>query len=315
MRKVGIMFCLLLLAVLTACAHTDYKGIAKDENFIASINIGEPSIDFIAADGEKLETWDLKEAYTGATLIGRNAILLYGNQLDHADLVTIDTGEVKKEITVSKGTTNAYYDESNQTFYLANSGLNEVTAYEKDGEKIKTMKTGQYPMAMISNEGYLYVVNFKDTFISVFNTQTKKLEKKIPIPKSSHGLDFVDGELWLGGHGAGEKPNTQVLKINPKTSEITGKMNLPIMPIAFAKLNNQEFVLSHGESMLYELNDKQKISWEQEIGSNPFAVEAFNQQIVVAGYDDQTLYWVKDHQIIRKTKVGQAPFQLLVRED
>ncbi|RXH52173.1 hypothetical protein D6T70_07745 [Kurthia gibsonii] len=316
MKKVGILsLLLLLLAVLTACNRTDYKGISKDEPFIASVNISEPSIDFIRPNGEKIETWDLKEAYTGATLVGEHAILLYGNQLEQADLVNLDTGEIQKKIDVSKGATNAYYDDANKTFYIANSGLNEVTAYNQKGERIQTMKTGKYPMAMLVEDGHLYVVNFKDTFISVFNTTTKKLEKKIPIPKSSHGLDFVDGELWLGGHGAGEKPNTHVLKINPKTSKVVGKMDLPIMPIAFAKLDEREFVLSHGESMLYELNEQQQISWEQEIGSNPFAVEAFQNQIVVAGYDDQTLYWVKDHHIVKKTKVGQAPFQLLVREN
>lgn len=86
------------------------------------------------------------------------------------------------------------------------------------------------------------------------------------------------------------------------------------MPIAFAKSANNEFVLSHGESKLYELDNQQKIIWQQEIGSNPFAIKKFQQSIIVAGYDDRTLYWVENHQITKQIKVGKGPFQLLVRE-
>ena len=32
-------------------------------------------------------------------------------------------------------------------------------------------------------------------------------------------------------------------------------------------------------------------------------------------YDDETLYFLKDHQIQKQVKTGKGPFQLLVRED
>lgn len=305
-----IAVCLLL----AACGQNKYEAIPKDENFIASVNILQPSIDFLTKDGQIITTWDLEESITGATIIGEDAILLYGNQLEHALIYRLSTGKQLKEIKVKKGITNAYYNKNMKQFYMTNGEYNTLTAYSESGEKKEEVQLGLYPMAMIANEQNLFVINFKDTYLSVLNKNTLQEERQITIPKSSHGMDFINDELWIGGHGAGEKPNSKVQRIDPRTGEIIGAISLPIMPIAFAKLENSEYVLSHGESILYELDSHQKIVWHKEIGSNPFAIKVFESAVIVAGYDDNTLYFVKDHDIIQKTKVGKGPFQLLVRE-
>lgn len=314
MKKICLVLLVIMTSLLASCSQTKYEGIKKEASFIASVNILQPSIDFFTTTGEKLATWDLEENYTGATLINDTSILLYGNQLEYADLYNVTTGALMKRIKVQKGATYAYYNKDRQQFYIANGEYNTVIAYDKKGMEKKTMKSGLYPMAMVANGDNLFVINFKDTFMSVFDAKTYELQRKIKIPKSSHGMDFIGNELWIGGHGAGEEPNSTVQRMNPQTGEKLGELQLPIMPIAFTNFKKHEYVLSHGESVLYELDSQQKITWQQEIGSNPFALASLKEAIVVAGYDDQTLYWIEDHKITRKVKVGQGPFQLLVRE-
>ena len=51
-----------------------------------------------------------------------------------------------------------------------------------------------------------------------------------------------------------------------------------------------------------------------EVSANPFAVAYFNDYIVVAGYDDQTLYFIQQGQVMKQVQTGKGPFQLLVRE-
>ncbi|MBQ0140808.1 MAG: hypothetical protein KBT36_16155 [Kurthia sp.] len=314
MKKIYILYFVVLFVVLTACGEKSYDGIPKEQNFIASVNILQPSVDFFNDSAEPLASWQLEEAYTGATLVGEDAILLYGNQLQHADLYQLSSGNLKKKIKLKKGTTNTYYNTKTKQFYIANGEYNTVTSYTEQGKQVEEVKTGLYPMAMASDTNFVYVINFKDTFMSVLHADNLKLAKKITIPKSSHGIDFIGNELWIGGHGAGEKPNSKVQRINPTTGELVGEIELPIMPIAFAKLGDDEFVLSHGESKLYELDNERRVIWQKEIGSNPFALTSFQQAIIVAGYDDKTLYWVENHQVTKKVKVGKGPFQLLVRE-
>ncbi|GEK33475.1 YncE family protein [Kurthia sibirica] len=314
MKKITLVGLLCCVCILAACDHTSYEKITKNEDFIASVNILQPSIDFINTAGNVLASWSLEEPYTGATLIGDDAILLYGNQMEHADLVRLSSGKQLMKIDVKRGATNAYYNKETTDFYITNGDNNTVTSYQIDGQEKQQVVLGNYPMAMYVKDTHLFVINFKDNYMSVLNSASLKEEKTYAIPKSSHGIDFVDGELWIGGHGAGEKPNSQVRRMNSKTGKIEGMLDLPMMPIAFASTNGSEFVLSHGENMLYELNDAHEIIWQKEIGSNPFTIAAFQQHIVLAGYDDRTLYWIKNHKIIRKTKVGKGPFNLLVRE-
>ena len=47
----------------------------------------------------------------------------------------------------------------------------------------------------------------------------------------------------------------------------------------------------------------------------PFVVDQFKDYIVVAGYDDHTLYFIKDGQKEKTVDVGKGAFQLLVREE
>lgn len=300
--------------LLSACQNKEYDAIPKELSFIASVNILQPSIDFFDEFGELITSWELDEMYTGAIVVETDQLLLYGNQLSFVDLYSLNTGKLQKRITVEKGSTAAYFNEKTSQFYITNAEYNTVTAYNSNGEQVSEAVVGLYPMSMVADENQVYVINFKDTFLSVLNTKDLKLEKKIPIEKSSHGMDFIEGELWIGGHGAGSKPNSNVQRINPNTGKLLGELELPIMPIAFAKLDGDEYVLSHGESILYQLDEDYKIEWQQEIGSNPFAVATFNEAVVVAGYDDQSLYWIKNKEIIHKIKVGKGPFQLIVRE-
>lgn len=313
--KLGRLFIFILFTVfLMGCQNEHYEAIPEHEDFIASVNILEPSIDFINTSGDIFATWTFDEPYTGAILIGKSQLLLYGNQLEHASLISLKTGKLQQEIAVKKGITYAYYNDNENLFYLANGEYNTVTSYNEKGQQQQEKIVGIYPMAMTANDGQLYIVNFKDKYLSVLNAKSLEEMKRIDIPKFSHGLDFMKDELWIGGHGAGEKPNIEVQRIDVQSGKNIGQLQLPSMPIAFTKLNNQEFVLSHGENTLYQIDANYQVVWQKKIGSNPFAVNAFQSAVIVAGYDDQTLYWLKDHQIKHEIKVGKGPFQLLVRE-
>lgn len=309
-----IILCFAISFVLAACRHTTYPEIEKGQPFLASVNIQEPSIQFFNKEKKLIATWALKEAYTGAVLLGDDRLFLYGHDLDHGDIVQLSTGEHVAEIETATGVSNALYEEKTQRLFLANSDQNNVTSYTIDGKKQQQAITGNYPMAMLAYDDHLFVVNFKDTKLMVFNTKSLRKEATWKIPKSSTGIEVVNDTLWLGGHGDGSTPNDTVRQLNPKTGEIIGEIKLPMMPIAFLVKEDKVYVLSHGESMLYTLSEKGEVLTKQEIAANPFAFTQFQHEIVVAGYDDQQLYWIDGQKIIQKKKVERGPFQLLVRE-
>ena len=89
---------------------------------------------------------------------------------------------------------------------------------------------------------------------------------------------------------------------------------MPLMPVGIAEKDDEVAVISHGENMLYVANLDGEILWQQKVGANPFATAYFADYIVVAGYDDQNIYFLNEHEIVKEVQTDKGPFQLFVRE-
>jgi len=296
------------------CGKTAYPSIPKNQDFIASVNIQAPSISFINEKGKVFTTWKLDEAYTGATLINQQQILLYGFQLKKATVYNLTTGKQEFTMDTGVGITNGIYDKVHKQIYLANGKTNDVTAYNEEGRQISKQKVGNYPMAMMIHGGQLFVVNYKDTKLSILQTKSLKLQKEWTIQKSSNGMVIVKNQLWLGGHGEGMKPNSKVEIYNLESGKKVSQIKLPMMPVGFVKGADRVYVISHGNSVLSEVTFDGKIKHTLEVGANPFTVNLFKSFVVVAGYDDRNVYFLQNGKIAKVINVGKGPFQLLKRE-
>ncbi|TQR19038.1 hypothetical protein [Psychrobacillus vulpis] len=311
MRK--ILDLLFLSWILVACSDNSYNSIDSSTDFVASLNTLDSSIDFISKDQEVIETWKLDAAYTGFTLVLNDYIFLYGYSLDRAELIQLSTGKKITSFPVHEGTTFAYAVED--TIYVANGKENTVTSFDIKGNEIAKADAGRYPMSMIADEQYLYVVNFKDTLMSVFSLGDLKLDRTWNIPTSSHGLYLNGDELWLGGHGAGSQPNKVIRKYNLVSGELQGEIEAPMMPIDFTDTSDGNiFTVSHGSNNVSEFSKDGELLSSIKVGANPFSIKAFEDCIVVAGYDDHQVYFLQNGKIIEKLKVGKGPFQLVTRE-
>ncbi|MDI2586730.1 MULTISPECIES: hypothetical protein [unclassified Psychrobacillus] len=309
MKKLSILFVLFLLG---ACGKPSLPSIDPSEKFVASLNVVEGTIDFISEEQEVMESWQLDAAYTGFTLVSDDLLLLYGFTLEEAVLIQLSTGKQLATLDVREGTTFAYAYEEN--IYIANGKENTVSLFDQKGELLAEAATGNYPMSMIAHDGDLYVVNFKDEILSIFSLNLKE-KTKWEIPNSSHGILVSGNELWLGGHGAGSSPNRVIKRYNIKTGELLGEIEAPMMPIHMTKAGNGHiFAVSHGSSTVYEISKTGEVLASMKAGANPFSIATFGDNIVLAGYDDHQLYFIKSGKVTNKLQVGKGPFQLVVRE-
>lgn len=316
MKLLKALFLVGCLFALAGCNDETFDAIDEQQSFLASVNILEPSITFYNEGYELLTTWHLEKAYTGAILVETNAVLLYGNQLSEAELYELSTGKQIARLKTGIGTTNALYDEQAQAIYVTNSKTNELTSYSMTGEVQQSIKLGNYPMSMALHEKLLYVVNYKDTVLSVIDTTTFQAIDEWTIASSAQGVLVVEqtNELWLGGHGQGSKPNEMVQIMDLTTGKLKNEVAVPMMPITFIQQQQEIVVASHGSNMIYSLSLDGTINWQQEVAANPFTVAYFNDQLVVAGYDDQTLYVLDQARISDTITTGKGAFQLFVRE-
>lgn len=308
-----ILFCTIILA---GCSEDRFTAVDPHQSFIASMNILQPALTFYDKNTKELATWTFEQAYTGATLIGYDSILLYGHQLSEADLYELSSGKKITTIETGIGVTNAYYNGETEQLFITNSRTNELTSYTAKGKEQQTLKLRNYPMSMTSDGDNLYVINYKDTILSVVSMKELQLVDEWTISKSSHGIVVLPEQqtVWIGGHGEGSSPNQTVDVHKLTTGEKLQGIDMPLMPIGFAQSATEIAVVSHGGNELYVADKNGHVKWQTEVSANPFAVAYFNDYIVVAGYDDQTLYFIQQGQVMKQVQTGKGPFQLLVRE-
>lgn len=303
------------MTILSSCAEEKFAPIDHHQSFVATMNMLEPSLNFYDIDGE-IATWRFEKAYTGAMLLEHDRVLLYGHQLKEADIYELSSGKIIKRLFTDIGTTNAYYDKEEKIFFLSNSEKNTVTSYDDKGNKIKEVTLKNYPMSMAANNGLLYVINYKDHYLSVVDIDTLTVKDEWEIEKSSNGIMIIPEEkvIWIGGHGKGDKPNQTIVVLNMDTGEKINEIPTSLMPVEFYRQENIIYSVNHGSNELCAFNVKGKLLWKKEVGANPFSVNAFQGYIVVAGFDDHHLYLLAENKIVKTFDTEKGPFQVLVRE-
>lgn len=316
MPLLKVFMMIIVLIVLSACTEGKYVPIDPHQSFIASVNILEPSIGFYNSSGEKIATWAFDKAYTGATLIEHDKILLYGHQLSEADMYEISSGKIITTIESGLGTTNAFYNNEYKLLFLTNSETNTVTSFSQHGKKLNETMLGNYPMSMASHGDNIYIINYKDTALSVLNMETLQVVDNWDIDKSSNGIIIVpeQNEIWVGGHGEGSHPNETVDMLSLKSGKKIRELNTSFMPTGFSRSKDEIYIINHGANELSSSNTLGELMWSIEVGANPFAIAYYRGQIVVGGFDDHKLYFIQDGEIIKSIKTDKGPFQLLVRE-
>lgn len=316
LKYIKTFMIVVVILLLSSCNKEEFPPINQHQSFVASVNILQPSITFYDNSGEKIANWTLDKAYTGAVLVDHDKIMLYGHQLEEAYLYELSTGRKIKTIETGIGTTNGYYDKDGKLLFLTNSKTNELISYNNYGDKLSEIKLRNYPMSMESYDGKLYVINYKDTILSVVDMQTFQVIDEWTIEKSSSGILLLPEQqtVWIGGHGEGSKPNQSIKVLDLQTGDTVNELNVSIMPVGFSRNENEVYVVNHGANELDVLSDFGEMLWKLEVGANPFAVSYFNESIIVVGFDDHTMYFINDGKIEKSIETDKGPFQLLVRE-
>ncbi|MEI5906468.1 hypothetical protein WAK64_05290 [Bacillus spongiae] len=313
MKKIVLM--LLIYIMITGCQEQSYPTIKNDESFVASLNVRDSSLSFISDGAQSMATWNLNELYTGGILLNNNQdLLLFGYQLNHVSLFSLQRGELLEKWTIGEGITGAI--EIGDEIALASSKTNEVIIVSKRGEITKRINVGLYPMDMKIYNGDLYVINYKDTSLSVIELTSKTVVREFEVPSSSTGLFIDENVIWVGGHGQGSKPRTDLRFYSSQNGAELGSVEVGTMPVNVVKDKEGYFVASHGSNEIYQLDRNKKVVNSRIIGANPFTLVTFSEWVVVAGYDSNELYFLNKDTLEPERTVGveKGPFVLLSRE-
>ncbi|MFE8695835.1 YncE family protein [Cytobacillus sp. FJAT-53684] len=317
-----IVIFLIAATLLSACSMKSYPPIQENVSIAATVNIKDKSITFIDIDSqEKLAEWEMEKPYTGAVILpDKDTILLYGKHVETADLYSLKMGKLIDTWETGEGIINGKMLQTNAEIALVDQNLDKIRFFNIDGEEQWQMSTERDPLTILEAEKskHLFVLSFNREKLTVIDLDKKEKLNGYPIHPSAAGawLNENLNEIWIGGHGSGAEIEKDIHVYDSLSGQFKRKIPAPSMPVNFLGINNQVFVLSHGTSMLYKLNEMGEVINSVIIGANPFDCVYINGQLLIAGYDSNDLHIVNPEtlEIIKTIPVGSGPFQIVLRE-
>lgn len=316
-----LFFLWITAAFLTSCSEKRLPQIPADISFAATVNIKDMTISFVDLEKKELAAeWAMDKPYTGALILPDNdSILLYGKQLETADLYSLKEGKLIDTWETGEGIVNGILLNTNDIAF-ADQNLNKIRFFNLNGEEEKRVKTERDPLTLLESaaENKLFVLSFKDEKLGIIDLKSKAGSGEFTIHPSASGawINEKNGEIWIGGHGEGAEIEQNIHVYDTETGKLKKKIPAASMPVNFLGQENNVYVLSHGSNMLYKINDSGEEAASVSVGANPFELAFAKDILLVAGYDSNDLHILepKNLKTLKKIKVGEGPFKIVIRE-
>ncbi|MDQ0273713.1 YncE family protein [Cytobacillus purgationiresistens] len=317
-----LFYLLAFTGFLTACHPEHYQPIDSDANIAATINIKDMTVSFIDIDSrEKITDWAVHKPYTGGIIFpDRDTFLLYGSQLETADLYSLSTGEIIGQWEVGEGIVNGLLLENKKEIAFVNENDNYIHFVDLKGKESSKMTTEKDPFTVTQSAdgSKMYVLSFNHEVLSVIDLQQMQRLDGFKIHSFAAGALLLDdqNELWVGGHGEGIDIERNIHIYDATTGELKKKIAVPTMPVDFAVMDDSVYIVSHGSNTLYKVAKEGEVLDSKIIGANPFTIKALDNELLVAGYDSSDVHFINpdDLRANKSVKVGSGPFQIVLRE-
>lgn len=317
-----VVIFLVVVFLLSSCSNKGFPPIQEDRSIAATVNIKDKTLSFIDLDKmEKMLDWEMDKPYTGAIILpDGDTLLLYGKQVETVDLYSLKRGQKIDSWKTGKGIVNGKLLQMGSEIALVDQDLNKIRFFNLDGKEQWKVSTELNPLTILEaeKEKKLFVLSFNKEKLTVIDLVKKKKMDGYSIHPSAAGawLNEEKREIWIGGHGSGAEIEKDIHVYDSVSGNFKRKIPAPSMPINFIGNYNHVFVLSHGTSKLYQLDDEGNVIDSIVVGANPFEMLLIDDQLIIAGYDSNDLHIVnaENLKIIKTISVGNGPFQIVVRE-
>lgn len=321
MKKIGIIL-LVMVSVLGGCSDGNYKQIPSEKPIIISVNLKENSLTFLEGDTlNEITSWELNVPFTGAMLMpDEDHLAVYGKKMTSVHIYSLIEGELIEEWKVGEGIVNISLINNNKELALVDQVRDSIRIFSLEGKETRSKEVGDQPITLFEDEqnAQLYVVNFDDEKISVLSATSLDLINEIEINPFSTGIMVLSNEkqIWIGGHGKGENMEENVHIFSSETGELIQTLKAPSMPINFLNYDKDVFIVSHGTSTVYKWNSNTSEVASLKVGVNPFEIKQYKDKVLIASYDSNEIHVIHPEEFVieRTVKVGNGPFQIVVRE-
>ncbi|AGT32710.1 hypothetical protein M493_12315 [Geobacillus genomosp. 3] len=322
MNRASMWMLLCCFFLLSGCANPSFPPVADSLSVVISLDVKGETVTFWNADtGDKIARWNIREPFQGGALSpdGRT-LLLYGRDLDRIYRYDLATGKLLREWKTGNGIVSAAPSPDGRTWFFGDSTRRAVIVVDRDGNEVARLSVGRSPMTLLVNRDgtRLYAIDFQDERASIIDVDRRRVIRSFAVPKFALGgvVREQEGELWVGGHGSGNKVEENIHVYSLQDGRLLRTIPAPVMPVDFAETNRGVFVLSHGSNTVYQFSPSGRRIGSVSVGANPFAIEAAGGRLYIASYDSDEIIVVDEATMrpLARWKTGDGPLQLLIRE-
>lgn len=322
MKRASVSVLLCWFFLLSGCVHPSFPPVAASRSVVISLDVKAGTVTFLnAKNGSKIARWNINEPFQGGALSpdGRT-LLLYGRELDGVYRYDLATGKPLSEWKTGSSIVSAAPSPDGRTWFFGDSEHHAVRVVSRGGKEIARLLVGRSPMTLLVNRDgtRLYAIDFQDERASIIDVDRRRVIRSFAVPKFALGgvVREQEGELWVGGHGSGNKVEENIHVYSLQDGRLLRTMAAPVMPVGFAETNRGVFVLSHGSNTVYQFSPSGRRLGSVSVGANPFAIEAAGDRLYIASYDSDEIIVVDEATLrpLARWKTGDGPLQLFIRE-
>ena len=169
------------------------------------------------------------------------------------------------------------------SLWTANSQSGTVTRIDpRKNKALRTIKVGGRPYDIAFGAGSVWVGNNGGT-VNRINPKTNKLVKTIKAGTEPNGIAFAFGAIWTG-----DRLGNQLLKIDPTTNKISGRLSLDA-PDWVTPDENALWVSEESGSVVRVDPASLQVTATVKVGANPLHSAIVGGDLWVPNLDDSTI--------------------------
>jgi DNA-binding beta-propeller fold protein YncE len=321
--KKNIIVLILLCILLMGCNKDRISTPPSLKEQLIVSHIKESKISFVNLKNNEITTNDLDYRITAMQKLDKNKAIFSGENEDYLYSIDLIDGKLKKLFKVGQGVKDLLYLPEHNLLIFANSINNSIGFLALNNKKILAeVSVGNLPISMAYNskKEILYVLNAKDSTISVIDIDSKKELNKFSIVERPNGI-FFDGQyVWVGGHGSYGTLNKDVYVYDPESGEEIDRVEVGLMPVDFYgdRLSPYFYVICHGSSDVFQINKEDRtVKGKIKVGSNPYDIIGDKENIYVSSIDGNSLSVIEKSTFKLEKNIGldNGPYLMVLGEE
>lgn len=306
---------LLLVFILAGCAEQELYLFPDDGGELLFVaHLKEPLLTAIDADSEDIVgELELPFVASDMALVDGRLIL---STVEKEQLYALDFDTQALGAIGEVGTGVSKLLEVDGTLYAAHATEDRVSKISVDPFEVEaTAATDAHPQSLTFGDGKVYAANFYGHSVQAMDQETLEITESYDIIDRPYGIAFADSHLLVVGERPTGASNRELVNYSLEQKEITGRVEVGLMPIEVLADVDKFYVLNHGSHEVVALGEDFTEQGRLSVAANPYYAAIHESRLYVSSLDGDVVTVIdkETFEVMSEIPVSPGPYAMVVR--